>query len=51
MIEKARAIVGDLYGLHDIPNDAERLITINGLLGRNMFAVRDTDRLPPQVGS
>jgi len=44
MIEKARSSISELYRLHELPNDAERLVAINNLLERNTFAVRDSDR-------
>jgi len=44
MIEKARSSISELYRLHELANDAERLVAINNLLECNTFAVRDSDR-------
>jgi hypothetical protein len=44
MIDKARSSINELYGLHQFPNDAERLVGINILLEHNTFALRDSDR-------
>jgi len=51
MIDKARSSISELYCLHEILNDAERLVAINDLLERNTFAVRDSDRVAHGISS